>query len=139
MPTLSPIKAAKRIGLSRRSIMRAIESGALSAWRDNKNMWQIEEEALAQWAPSEPVERPEKPSLSAQAEAVLTERIVGLERLLAEMRENHATVVGQLRTERDEMRADRDEWRSIAQRIAQQKDEERERPQYKPWYRRLVG
>lgn len=52
MPTMSPNEAATHSGLSRRSIMRAIETGALTARRNNRNQWQIDTDAFAHWAPS---------------------------------------------------------------------------------------
>ena len=52
MPTLTPNQAAKKLGISRRTIMRAIEQHNLHAIRDNRNQWQINDTDLAQWAPS---------------------------------------------------------------------------------------
>jgi len=112
MPILSPNEAAKMSGVSRRSIMRAIENGELLARRDNRNQWQIEVESLAQWAPNAPAQP--TPTLAHEpSSAVLEERIRGLEVLLTEMR-----------TDRDALRDDRDAWRAMAQ---------------KPWWKRLVG
>lgn len=112
MPNLSPNAAAKECGYSRRSIMRAIETGKLSAWRDNRNCWQIDAESLAQWALSEHAQPSAQPTPTPET-AVLEEKIRGLESLLAEMRR-----------ERDELRLDRDAWRSLAQ---------------KPWWKKLAG
>jgi predicted ribosome quality control (RQC) complex YloA/Tae2 family protein len=47
---LSPAVAAKRAGCGRTSIMRALESKALKATRDNRNHWQIDPMDLDQWA-----------------------------------------------------------------------------------------
>ncbi|UXN05118.1 helix-turn-helix domain-containing protein [Bartonella sp. HY406] len=52
MPTLTPSQAAKKIGVSRRTIMRAIERFELNASRNNKNQWTIKDDDLAQWARS---------------------------------------------------------------------------------------
>ena len=46
---LSPGKAAALTGRGRTTIMRAITSGELSAFRDNANNWQITVEALSAW------------------------------------------------------------------------------------------
>ena len=54
---LSPAQAAQLVKVSRRTIMRAIDTQELPAFRDNRNRWQISPEALgtwasAQWAPT---------------------------------------------------------------------------------------
>lgn len=46
---LSPGKAAALTGRGRTTIMRAITSGELAAFRDNTNNWQIPVQALADW------------------------------------------------------------------------------------------
>lgn len=119
MPTITPNEAAKRTGRSRRTVMRAIEGGELQAHRDNRNQWQIDEDGLAQWARNEHSAPVAHPAPTAH-EAVLEERIRGLEALLAEMRQTNA----ELRTANDDLRADRDRWAAYASR---------------PWWRRLAG
>lgn len=47
---LSPAQSAQLVKLSRRTIMRAIEAGELSAFRDNRNRWQIIYQELERWA-----------------------------------------------------------------------------------------
>jgi len=47
---MSPTQAAQATGTSRRSIMRAIESQQLTAFRDNRNHWKITSQALDTWA-----------------------------------------------------------------------------------------
>jgi len=96
--------------------MRAIIAGEIDARRDNRNQWQIDEAALAQWArPSETA-----PIAHAENNTVLTERIRGLERILDEMRSMNNT----LRVANDDLRTDRDRWHTLALR---------------PWWKRLVG
>lgn len=112
MPTLTPNEAAKRTGRSRRTIMRAIEARDIEAHRDNRNQWRISKDALAQWALNEQPIPAAHPAPIA-SEAVLQERIRALEALLAEMR-----------TTNDNLRADRDAWRAMAQRS---------------WWKRLAG
>jgi excisionase family DNA binding protein len=46
---LSPQKAAEEAGVSRRTIMVAIESQQLKAHRNNKNHWKIRPEDLEEW------------------------------------------------------------------------------------------
>jgi len=112
MPTLTPNEAVKRTGRSRRTIMRAIEAREIEAHRDNRNRWRISEGALAQWALSEQP-MPAAHLAPIASEAVLQERIRALETLLAEMR-----------VTTDDLRADRNAWRTMAQR---------------PWWKRLAG
>lgn len=52
--TLSPAAAAKFAGVSRSAIMRAINSKQLNAYRDNRNRWQIERDALDKWSATRP-------------------------------------------------------------------------------------
>lgn len=112
MPTITPNEASKRTGRSRRTIMRAIDAGELTAHRDNRNQWRIAEGSLAQWAPTEHAQ-PDAQPLPTPKTDVLDERIRGLECLLEEMRR-----------ERDDLRNDRDAWREMATR---------------PWWKRLAG
>lgn len=46
---LTPQQAAERAGLSRGTIMNAIKDSSLSAFRDNRNRWQIPIEELSKW------------------------------------------------------------------------------------------
>ena len=47
---MSPTQAAQATGTSRRTIMRAIETQDLLAFRDNRNHWKITSQALEKWA-----------------------------------------------------------------------------------------
>lgn len=116
MPTLSPNEAAKQSGVSRRSIMRAIEAGELAARRDNRNQWQIEAESLAHWAPSGLAQQSAQhaPTLEHQPEMVKTELLFQSLRELIEAERRRA----------DAAEKDRDAWREIAQRS---------------WWRKMVG
>lgn len=46
---MTPQKAAERTGVSRGTIMNAIKHSGLSAFRDNRNRWQIPIEELSKW------------------------------------------------------------------------------------------
>jgi len=46
---LSPQKAAKRAGVGRTTIVRALSSSELRAFRDNLGRWKIEPEAIDDW------------------------------------------------------------------------------------------
>jgi len=47
---MSPTQVAQATGTSRRTVMRAIETQELSAFRDNRNHWKITPQALEMWA-----------------------------------------------------------------------------------------
>lgn len=47
---MSPTQVAQATEASRRTVMRAIESGQLQAFRDNRNHWKITAQAVEQWA-----------------------------------------------------------------------------------------
>lgn len=116
MPTLSPNEAAKQSGVSRRSIMRAIEAGELAARRDNRNQWQIEAESLAHWAPRSTAQDVAQsvPTPERQPETINTDLLVQSLRELIEAERRRA----------DAAETDRDAWREMAQRS---------------WWKRLVG
>ena len=53
MPTstpMSPTQVAQATGTSRRTVMRAIETQELAAFRDNRNHWKITPKAIEIWA-----------------------------------------------------------------------------------------
>lgn len=47
---MSPNQVAHRTGTSRRTVMRAIDTQELKAFRDNRNHWKITVQALEEWA-----------------------------------------------------------------------------------------
>lgn len=51
---LTPNEAAKVAKVSRPTIMKSISDKALHAIRDNKNRWQISEDALQEWMQGRP-------------------------------------------------------------------------------------
>jgi len=116
MPTLSHNEAAKQVGVSRRSIMRAIEAGELAARRDNRNQWKIEAEALAHWAPNEhaQVAAHHMPTPEIQIEKSSTDLLMHSLRELIDAERRRA----------DAAEADRDAWREMAQRS---------------WWRKIIG
>ena len=131
MPTLSPNDIAKRSGMSRRSVMRAISSGLLIAKRLNTG-WVIEEADYEAWigahAPANALpmrEEPAPPTPSPIPEVlVLQERVRGLEALVAEVRRQQIEEKAEFRRREIELEKDRDAWRTMVQR---------------PWWRRLAG
>lgn len=116
---MSPAQAAHHANVSRRTIMRAIETLELSAQRDNRNRWKITPEALENWmnahcAPSEQP-TPETPTLP-----------IALEIELARTQAENA----QLRERLASAETDRDHWRDMAQKLADQPRS------FWPWKRR---
>lgn len=102
---MSPAQAAQLKGVSRRTIMRAIESHELQAFRDNRNHWKIDPQALdkwadAQWAPSEHV-HPEVPTLPTP------DLVISLARAEAER--------DALREQLEQIKEDRDHWRKLVE------------------------
>lgn len=107
--SISPAQAAHIAKVSRRTIMRAIEAQELQAFRDNRNHWKIDPAALEKWASPQL-----SPSRHAHSEILTlpTSDTVEIERLK-----------GQIETERQLRHAaetDRDHWRDIAQKLADQ-------------------
>ena len=110
---ISPAQAAHIAKVSRRTIMRAIETQELQAFRDNRNRWKIapadlDKWARAQWAPTgrAHLEMPTLPTSLPTPEAL-----------------EIAQLKGQIETERQLRHAaetDRDYWRDIAQKLADQ-------------------
>ncbi len=89
--------------------MRAIEAHSIKARRNNRNQWQIDEQSLAQWAPTgqpTPIAHPAQPHETAAEVAVLRE------------------LLETMRTANEDLRADRDRWHALAIR---------------PWWKRLAG
>jgi excisionase family DNA binding protein len=44
--SLSPEDAAKRVGVLRRTLLRAVQRGELQAVRDNRNRWRVDGDSL---------------------------------------------------------------------------------------------
>ena len=107
---MSPTEAAQKIGLSRRTLMRAIERQEIKAYRDNRNRWKIDSEDLEKWAGAQWA-----PTGHAQAAAPIvptyapTMTDVENERLRGEVRTERAL--------REAAEHDRDAWRAQAERL----------------------
>ena len=114
---ISPAQAAEIIGVSRRTIMRAIETQNLQAFRDNKNHWKIEMKALNQWKSTEHARsehaHSEAPAISLQDMAI------ALGRAEAER--------DALREQLEQTKEDRDHWRGLAERQQDMLQEQRSR------------
>lgn len=152
-PSLSPLSpntAAQVVGVSRRTIMRAIKEQLIQAHRDNHGRWLIDRRSLetwaeAQWAPigqpmgrvqgdAQEVPTPAQPSVEAAVELGelrievrhLGERLAGAEAaLVTEQEAGRARLAG--------LEADRDAWREQARRLVEG------RRSWLPWRRRGSG
>lgn len=115
---MTPAQAAAAVNVSRRTIVRAIESQQLQAIRDNRNRWQISQEALAAWSP--PTARAVGSAPPPEQSEAATLRVT----LAAETARADAA-----ERARDQAEADRDRWQSMAEKLAA-------RPRFRwPWTR----
>lgn len=117
MPTdtpMSPAQAAHAAKVSRRTIMRAIDSHELNAFRDNKNHWKISTIALDKWASAQCA-----PSAHAQVDAstIFTPSfsLEALELATAKAENDH------LRQRLEATEKDRDHWRNIAEKLIEKR------------------
>jgi len=110
--TLSPAQAAQRSGVSRWTIIRAIQATEIEALRDNRNHWKININSLDKWCIARgahtvlaQVDAPD-----AQADTASKVRIAELE-----------TETRMLKVQLDEVKQDRDAWRDQAKELSTQK------------------
>jgi len=116
---LSPAQAAQVADISRWTIMRAIKSGNLQAFRDNKNQWQIKSDDLNVWLAAHPAQCAHTVHEKSDAHhthmpahpAPITKETLELVRVKAELEVE--------RTLRATIEADRDHWRKLAQKLAE--------------------
>lgn len=112
---MSPAQAAQVAGVSRWTIMRAIKAQELQAMRDNRNHWQIAPDALDRWRTS----------------TVRTPDTLHTSHTYQDSPETLAMLAAET-ARADAAEADRDAWRSMAEKLA-------DRPQqggWWPWRRR---
>jgi hypothetical protein len=104
--SLSPAEAAKHVGLTKQSVIKAIRSGRLSAVKDASGGWSIEPiELFRVW----PAVNQDRGKVTPQVDAGLP----------PENNEVVAALKGQielLRSQLDDVRVDRNHWRQIAER-----------------------
>lgn len=104
--SLSPAEAAKHVGLTKQSVIKAIRSGRLSAIKDASGGWAIEPvELFRVW----PAVNQDRGKVTPQVDAGLP----------PENNEVVAALKGQielLRSQLDDVRVDRNHWRQIAER-----------------------
>lgn len=109
---MSPAQAAQVLKVSRRTIMRAIDSRELTALRDNKNHWKIREDDLMAWAsaqcsPSE--QMPIKPT-SVPTNNLPDDSIVELATLRTENRFLLERIAS--------LEEEKNEWKDLANKLA---------------------
>lgn len=90
--------------------MRALASKSLKASRDNRNRWQIELADLEEWAADRTMSATNDRPVSANMSDHDRDQVATVARLEAEN--------GQLRERLDELRDDRNAWRTQAERLA---------------------
>lgn len=131
LPALSPKEAAARAKVSRRTIMRAVEAGNLPARRDNRNRWNITAEDLDRWADAQcapsghcppyahPTAHTVAPSVTQDETALeLAAARATIAQLEARL-EDRAALVRAAEDRTRAAEADRDRWRSVAERLAE--------------------
>ena len=107
---MSPAHAARLLKVSRRTVMRAIESFQLLAVRDNRNHWKINPEELDRWARSQ-CARSEHVHTKMPAHQDSAETLA---RLAAETARADAA-----ERARDQAEADREAWRKQAEKLSE--------------------
>ncbi len=104
---LSPAAAAKKVGVSRSLISRALKDGELRGTRKNNGHWSIDQKDLEEWMGSVTMRAPAEQDPTPDAPADDLAKIAGLE---VEVREVRAQLA--------EAKSDRDAWREQAQKLA---------------------
>ena len=111
---MTPEQAAQAANVSRWTILRAIKSQRLQARRDNRNRWQITRDDLERWSAHnvrtvcEPDPEPDTAQLD---EAPALRAALAAETARADAAERA----------RDQAEADRNQWREMAQTLAQRR------------------
>lgn len=114
---MSPAQAAHITGVSRWTIMRAIKSHDLKAVRDNKNQWRISQEALDEWRSHNVHETVGVRSSHTHNDLSDLEKALTAERARADLAE--ALLIRE-RSALEELKTDRDRWRQMAEKLAEQ-------------------
>lgn len=108
---LTPQQAAERAGTSRGTIMNAIKSKDLSAFRDNRNRWQIPTEELSKWVSK----RADIITGSVDSSLPLRtdENLIRIAVLEAELKSKDQRI--------SDLEHDRDSWKEQAQNLARRR------------------
>ena len=103
---LTPAQAAKRAGVSRSTISRALKNLELIGVRGNNNRWTIEESELEKWSQT---------SVQNSSQGHNKELKEQLLKMSAEMTAQ-TVKIEMLEAQISDVKADRDEWRTLAKR-----------------------
>lgn len=113
---LSPAQAAQIADVSRWTIMRAIKSADLQAFRDNKNQWRIKTDNLNAWISAQCAHTVQEEGITHKTHTHAHHTSVPSEAL--ELVRVKAELEAE-KTLRETIEADRDHWRTIAQKLAE--------------------
>jgi len=106
--TLTPAQAAQLSGISRWTIVRAVQSGQLKAHRNNRGHWLVERDAFEAWCSARGAQGALSVRPGADAPPAPSDLAAELRGAIVER--------DQLRERLAEAQADRDAWRALAQR-----------------------
>lgn len=129
---MSPAQAAEVVGVSRWSIMRAINARKLQAVRGNRNQWLIASDDLAAWAE---VRSAQCAPAGDGAQVAQVGDLAKLGADLAAVRAEAAAAVARAdaaERARDVAEAERDHWRRMAETLAADRPKPRWRLRW-PW------
>jgi len=111
--SLSPAEAAKHVGLTKQSVIKAIRSGRLSAAKDASGSWLIEPvELFRVW----PAVNQDRGKVTPQVDAGLPPENSEVVTLLKAQIDLLRSQLDDVRADREDIRADRNHWRQIAER-----------------------
>lgn len=111
--SLSPAEAAKHVGLTKQSVIKAIRSGRLSAVKDANGGWLIEPvELFRVW----PAVNQDRGKVTPQVDAGLPPENSEVVALLKTQIDLLRSQLDDVRADREDIRADRNHWRQMAER-----------------------
>lgn len=112
--TVSPSKAAQIAGVSRWTIIRAIQKSEIEGLRDNRNHWQVNEKSLQSWCDARDAR--DAHTVHAQEDAHQPAQpdpqVIGR---MSELETENRMLYRQL----DDIKQDRDAWKDQAQRLSE--------------------
>lgn len=112
--TLTPQQAATRARLSRGTIMNALKDGSLTAFRDNRNRWQIRPDDLSKWLSGRTDSITDKPlSPDTRQPPPPNEKSIRIAVLEAELKGRDERIA--------DLERDRDGWKEQAQELARRR------------------
>ncbi len=110
---LTPAQAAKRAGVSRPTVNRALKSLELPGRRDNQNRWQIVPDDLDAWSAS----RGREQAVTTEDVQTMVTRNDHLEQLRDELGAAREALAAET-ARANAAEADRDRWQSMAETLA---------------------